>query len=662
MTINRVDFIGELFQQIKFAVSKCLETKNKFDSYEDFKEFVINEIVSLTSRYEMMPIRQEVVMINNKKDQIDLVIYKDDISFVSIEVCWSYIGKAIAKLLANQSEHYVLVSIFPDKSLPTNLLRRFDLESKIKLLHLPKIKLKNDDKQKEFKFSTQRAHYSIVDSPLELMFTQKLKEMNMNFISQYAVYERAYTGVMKSYPKYIVDFVVKGEFCKLAIECDGLYYHLRDFQRAYDTERDLWLLKTGFDDVLRFFGDEIRDNLDGCIEKIKKAVEGWDNYYKRKQQKTIIQTSEMSKVPNREDVKLIVNELASLIASAVNQINKREMRKNATIILQKIKKLILKSGYSNEIPLLYYTFPELSKYVDQTQGLFIGYNIPFVIDIVKSELKVKMPPYLKREKRILKLIIVFDGLSNRIANVESYIIINGWTGKVMKSDILNVDTLNDSEKENGEMAKQKYYVVWSGKQTGIFKTWDECKKQVIGVKGAKYKAFSTEQEANEAFQIGYASYKQVKSDDNKGVEQQLSLLNDEDFIEESISVDAACSGNPGDMEYRGVYTKNGKEIFRFGPLPNGTNNIGEFLAIVHALALMKQKNSTLPVYSDSLTAIGWVRQKKANTQIPRDHTTERIWNLIERAEKWLCSNAYSNRVLKWETKTWGEIKADFGRK
>lgn len=210
------------------------------------------------------------------------------------------------------------------------------------------------------------------------------------------------------------------------------------------------------------------------------------------------------------------------------------------------------------------------------------------------------------------------------------------------------------------MAKKKFYVVWSGKDTGIFKTWEDCKKQVHGVKGARFQSFQTEEEAKAAFENGYDNTPSVVKDieDNK----QLKLFANEKFIEESISVDAACSGNPGDMEYKGVYTKNGNVIFKFGPVANGTNNIGEFLAIVHALALAKQKNSTLPIYTDSLTAISWVRKKKANTQIVRNHTTENIWRLIERAEKWLHQNTYSNPVLKWETERWGESKADFGRK
>lgn len=201
------------------------------------------------------------------------------------------------------------------------------------------------------------------------------------------------------------------------------------------------------------------------------------------------------------------------------------------------------------------------------------------------------------------------------------------------------------------MAKKKYYVVWSGKKTGIFETWNECKEQVNGFKGARYKSFASKEEAEMAFKSGGSP----TSTENRS-------LKDFQFIKESISVDAACSGNPGDMEYRGVYTKNSQEIFHFGPVPNGTNNIGEYLAIVHALALLKQKNSQMPVYSDSMTAIGWVRKKQINTTIPKDKSTEHLWATIDRATNWLKQNTYSNDILKWETKLWGESKADFGRK
>ncbi|MBW6459282.1 MAG: hypothetical protein K0B08_01805 [Bacteroidales bacterium] len=130
----------------------------------------------------------------------------------------------------------------------------------------------------------------------------------------------------------------------------------------------------------------------------------------------------------------------------------------------------------------------------------------------------------------------------------------------------------------------------------------------------------------------------------------------------SLSVDAACSGNPGVLEYRGVETATGRQLFHQGAFPLGTINIGEFLAIVHALAYLKKHNNTMPVYSDSKTAIKWVNDKAIKTKLPRNNTTDPLFDLVDRAIDWLKENDYPNRILKWETKFWGEIPADFGRK
>lgn len=130
---------------------------------------------------------------------------------------------------------------------------------------------------------------------------------------------------------------------------------------------------------------------------------------------------------------------------------------------------------------------------------------------------------------------------------------------------------------------------------------------------------------------------------------------------ECLCVDAACSGNPGPMEYRGIYLPSGREVFRFGPI-QGTNNIGEFLAIVHALALMKQRGVVMPIYSDSVSGMAWVRNRKAKTSLERNEQTSEALDLVLRAEKWLRENGVAAPVLKWNTDEWGEIPADFGRK
>lgn len=207
------------------------------------------------------------------------------------------------------------------------------------------------------------------------------------------------------------------------------------------------------------------------------------------------------------------------------------------------------------------------------------------------------------------------------------------------------------------MASKKYYVVWTGRKTGIFETWAECEAQTKGYQGARFKSFTTLEEATQAFKGGVS---RTTSSATKKTNQKNKLTTTS-IETESISVDAACSGNPGMMEYQGVHTKTGEQIFHYGPVL-GTNNIGEFLGIVHALAYLKQKGENTTIYSDSKTAIAWVRNKKANTTLVRNNKTETVWTLIERAEQWLKENSYNNKVLKWETSELGEIKADFGRK
>lgn len=211
------------------------------------------------------------------------------------------------------------------------------------------------------------------------------------------------------------------------------------------------------------------------------------------------------------------------------------------------------------------------------------------------------------------------------------------------------------------MAKGKFYVVWKGRNPGIFDNWAECKMQVEGEEGAKYKSFETRELAVEALEKGYENY--LKSASSPKAVANISKLSVTGTpIWESLAVDAACSGNPGKMEYRGVYAATRQEIFHIGPLEQGTNNVGEFLALVHGLAFLKQKGSQLPVYSDSRNAISWVKKKKCKTLLERDHRNEKIFELIERAEKWLKENDYKTTILKWETEAWGEIPADFGRK
>jgi ribonuclease HI len=205
---------------------------------------------------------------------------------------------------------------------------------------------------------------------------------------------------------------------------------------------------------------------------------------------------------------------------------------------------------------------------------------------------------------------------------------------------------------------RKTYVVWSGRTPGIYDTWAGCKAQVDNYPGAKYKSFPDDVSAREAWQhgpIAVKSHSKTKTEAARNVNQTVPLV-------PSICVDAACSGNPGPVEYRGVITETGLELFRAGPFENGTVNIGEFLAIVHALALLQKEGKVLPVYSDSRTALKWVSTGKASTKLEPGKQNAKLFELISRAETWLGNHKDRPALLKWDTKAWGEIPADFGRK
>ena len=205
---------------------------------------------------------------------------------------------------------------------------------------------------------------------------------------------------------------------------------------------------------------------------------------------------------------------------------------------------------------------------------------------------------------------------------------------------------------------KKFYVVWKGREPGVYDQWEECHRQVEAFPGAKYKAFPDVESARRAYAEGPEGYLQRVP---KAMTPIFSALYGEPEVP-SIAVDGACSGKTRDAEYQGVDTATKVALFRKGPFPDGTNNIMEFLAIVHALAYCAQRQLEIPIYSDSRIALLWVRQKKAGTKLVRTERNAVLFELVARAERWLQSHSYPNRLLKWETEAWGEIPADFGRK
>lgn len=212
--------------------------------------------------------------------------------------------------------------------------------------------------------------------------------------------------------------------------------------------------------------------------------------------------------------------------------------------------------------------------------------------------------------------------------------------------------------------KRKFYVVFEGEQPGIYDTWEECKTQVNGVAGAKYKAFDTCEEATVAYRkymdTGELNFYRCLS------KQKAAPVNFEAFPEirlDAIAVDGACDRNPGgNMEYQGVSVGTGERLFHFGPIAPGSNNIGEYLGLVHALAYLHQKgDGTTPIYSDSRTAQGWVRKRRHGSKVAMEPGCK-VAQLLARADAWLATHTWTNPILKWQTEKWGEIPADFGRK
>lgn len=217
------------------------------------------------------------------------------------------------------------------------------------------------------------------------------------------------------------------------------------------------------------------------------------------------------------------------------------------------------------------------------------------------------------------------------------------------------------------MPAKKFYVVWAGHQTGVFDNWEDAKIAVTGFPGARYKSYPTSEEAARAYRRGAAE------EDRKDLGALLRNASDKKNQPDTVSrfpeidrkgwaVDASCLGNPGVMEYQGVDLATGRTLFRVGPFRQATNNIGEYLAIIHALALMDKLGEYHTLYSDSRTAQGWVRKGRCNTKLAPTEENRPVRDLIMRADHWLATHTLRSPIIKWDTDRWGEIPADFGRK
>lgn len=225
--------------------------------------------------------------------------------------------------------------------------------------------------------------------------------------------------------------------------------------------------------------------------------------------------------------------------------------------------------------------------------------------------------------------------------------------------------------------KNRYYVVWVGHSPGVYDSWTECQLQVNGVPGARYKSFATKEEAVEAYRgdpreqldiirsiIKHAP--KVLDKPDEGADGPARWLAIPGVRRDAIAVDGACAGNPGRMEYRAVRLIDGAEVFRVGskePM-TGTNNIAEYLAMIHLAALLEKSGDTsTPIYTDSKNTLAWLRKGRSNTTLADTPQTAKARDLLRRADAWLAAHGpIRNPIFKWNTEEWGEIPADFGRK
>lgn len=220
------------------------------------------------------------------------------------------------------------------------------------------------------------------------------------------------------------------------------------------------------------------------------------------------------------------------------------------------------------------------------------------------------------------------------------------------------------------MAGKKYYVIFKGHNPGVYDDWNDAKEQIDGFPNPVYKGYASSAEASSAYRKfieksdkgDLGRFLANASSRNLPKPGQPDYMTNPEVDLTAWAVDASCLGNPGKMEYQGVELMTGRTIFRIGPFEDATNNIGEFLAIVHAMALMAREGKYHNIYSDSVSGMAWVRNRKVKTQLKTTPRNAKVFELMARAVTWLHTHEFPAKVMKWQTEKWGEIPADFGRK
>ncbi len=284
-----------------------------------------------------------------------------------------------------------------------------------------------------------------LDSPIEKIMEKALKENAIDYDSQYAVYEK--NGSKRWFHKYIFDFVVYGKHSKVVVECDGKAYHSTDEQRVHDTTRDIWALHQGFDDVLRFTGSQIKKDVRLCIDKIKSTIQSYDELYKKRKDKAIFHTNEVTAVPDKDTVATIIHELLPpfIRATHIETKNFANVIYRDKAILRGYRNVLTRNFYNLTEQNLFFSFPNLRKLVENRHIslFFCGYNIPIALILSTEPRKmIYIDEYLSQESRILKLIITIkaaDKIVNELvsSSIKSFVFVDMFKGKIVESDLYN---------------------------------------------------------------------------------------------------------------------------------------------------------------------------------------------------------------------------------
>lgn len=199
----------------------------------------------------------------------------------------------------------------------------------------------------------------------------------------------------------------------------------------------------------------------------------------------------------------------------------------------------------------------------------------------------------------------------------------------------------------------KYYVIFNTENRGIYDTWGECQEKTKGVSGVKFKSFKNRSLAETALNENL-----IESKENEKIKDLFPKI--------GFATDGACNVKKRIGQYQIYDLEKNKMIFTSKEFENTTNNQMEFLALMHALILCEDlkvlediKYDNYPIYTDSITAISWLKNNKLNSNIDYDSI---VGKEIKKMLNWLKNNQYNNKIIKWETKNLGEIPADFGRK